>query len=72
AKWANCKLNLGDFIQLDEGRTNTEFRLFNMENERNWGWAFGMTLLGDRKWTLTGEVRFVDETAAHVNTQFRF
>ena len=70
-KWANAKLDMDDHRFVDSSDLLIA-RLFNLENARNWGWAFGLTMLGGCKWTLTGEVRFVDELAAHVNTQFRF
>jgi major outer membrane protein len=48
------------------------YTLFNLENERDWGYAVGLTLVGDNKASLCVEGRFADEQALFVNSQFRF
>ena len=46
--------------------------LFDLRNERDFGYAFGLTLLGCNKTSITVETRFIDEKALYVNGQFRF
>ncbi len=48
------------------------FELSELENERLFGYAIGVTLLGCGKGTVTVEGRFSSETAVHFNAQFRF
>jgi len=53
--------------------TNGEaLTFFNLRSERNFGYAFGLTLLGCNKTSVTVEARFIDEKALYVNGQFRF
>lgn len=44
----------------------------DLENDRCFGYAFGLTLLGCNKSAVTVEARFIDEKAVHVNAQFRY
>jgi major outer membrane protein len=46
--------------------------LFDLQSNRYWGWAFGFTLLGNERITVTVEGRYRNEKALFVNTQFRF
>ena len=68
-KWARVRahFNYANAVAL----TDT-YNLPNIENERTWGLALGLTLVGCRKASVTVEGRFFDENAVYANTQFRF
>ncbi|MCB1181716.1 MAG: hypothetical protein KDK55_06845 [Chlamydiia bacterium] len=68
-KWNRALVNFGNGIFMPDLTTLT---LVNFENDRAWGYAVGVTLVGCRKTGLTVEGRFADEKALHVNAQFRF
>lgn len=67
-KWSDCQFT-SDNAQADLG---FDITIFDLENNRKWGYAFGMTLLGCDKASITVEGRFRDEKALYVNGQFRF
>jgi hypothetical protein len=48
------------------------FEFFDLKNDRVYGLAIGVTLLGCEKWSITGEGRFFNESAFHCNLQARF
>lgn len=48
------------------------FTFYNLANERNFGYAFGVSILACNRACVTAEVRFIDEKALYVNGQFRF
>lgn len=52
--------------------SDTTFTFYDLRNERNVGYAFGLTLLGCNRSSVTVEARFVDEKALYVNGQLRF
>jgi major outer membrane protein len=67
------------FWKLNNGRrfiieSNTNTFLHNLKNEKNVGYAIGLTLcpLGPKKIAATVEARFSDEKALYVNGQMRF
>jgi major outer membrane protein len=43
-----------------------------LEGDKRWGYAIGMTLLGNNTSAVTAEVRLGDEKALHINGQVRF
>jgi len=64
-KWSQAKVDLGNFPFDD-------FTFPDLENDRSFGYAVGVTLVGAKKMSVTIEGRFIDERAVHVNTQYRF
>jgi hypothetical protein len=54
--------------------SNTDTFFFNLHNQRNWGYALGLTLCPYfcDKMAVTVEARFLDEKAFYVNGQMRF
>lgn len=46
--------------------------LFNLKNANHWGYAVGLTLVGNNRVNVTVEGRFADEKACSVNGQFSF
>jgi len=69
-KWGRAWVDMNDIVVVV---TNGEaLTFFNLRSERNFGYAFGLTLLGCNKTSVTVEARFIDEKALYVNGQFRF
>jgi len=68
-KWSGACMDGGDLLYEDGSES---FNVLNLENDRCWGYAVGVTLVGCKKVSVTVEGRFVDERAIHVNTQYRF
>jgi len=66
-KWSRVRMDSGEYHF--EG---DDFDIIDLENDWDWGYAVGLTLVGCDKMSVTIEGRFVDERAVHVNTQFRF
>jgi major outer membrane protein len=48
------------------------FTTFDPDNQKNWGYAVGLSLVGCKVASVTVEGRFADEKAVHVNSQIRF
>ena len=72
-RYGHCYWKLGDGENfIIESNTNTF--LFNLKNQRNWGYAVGLTLcpLVCKKAAVTVEARFPNEKALYVNGQIRF
>lgn len=69
-KWARARFKMGDFSTRDD--IGNIFQLFNLKNDHDFGYAVGITLVGNQRWSFTAEARFRDELAAHLNSQFRF
>lgn len=70
AKWDRVHISFDHLrVAATSGGTYT---LDNLENERDWGFALGLTLVGCHKASVTVEGRFANEHAVYVNTQFRF
>lgn len=68
---AHWKLNNGKRFIIE---TNTNTFLHNLRNQRPWGYALGLTyypILFDC-FMILAEIRFLDETAIHLNLQTRF
>jgi major outer membrane protein len=68
-KWSHVKVNLDDALPGDGLATVT---LFDLENDKHWGFATGVSLVDCEKASLTVEGRFGDEKAVYVNGQIRF
>ena len=68
-KWARARAHLG---HANAAALTDTYNLPNLENERDWGLALGLTLVGCSKASVTVEGRFFDENAVYANTQFRF
>ena len=64
-KWSHCRFT-------SDNEQTPLITLFDLENNRDWGYAFGLTLLGCNKSSITVEGRYRDEKALYVNGQFRF
>lgn len=47
------------------------FEVFNLKNNKNWGWVFGATLFFCETATVSVEGRWADESAVSLNIQFR-
>ncbi len=67
----------GVHVDMDEARVTfpnlgETITLHDLQNEWDFGYAFGLTLLGCNKTSVTAEVRLRDEKALYVNGQFRF
>lgn len=69
-KWAHAKM------QANTPQTPvtplTTYTLFDLESERDFGFAIGITLIGCSKISLSIEGRFLDERAFSLNSQIRF
>jgi major outer membrane protein len=65
------KLNNGNLFIIE---SNNNTYLFNLRNQKTWGYAIGLTLcpLACEQLAVTAEVRFSDEKALYVNGQIRF
>lgn len=59
-------------IDMDEIRDSDGNTFYDLESDRQWGWALGLTLVGCNKMSVTAEARFENEKALYVNAQFRF
>ncbi len=70
-KWAQCGFDADD-LQSNDPNPNHRFTVFNMENDRSWGYAIGVSLLGYKKATVTVEGRYHSEKAVYVNGTVRF
>lgn len=68
-KWSSASLKSGYLLYVDGA---SSFQIPDLDNDRSVGYAVGITLVGCEKTSVTVEGRFVDETAFHVNAQFRF
>jgi hypothetical protein len=65
-KWSGSQ---ADFHDASFGPTLT---LYNLENDKFWGWGLGMSLLFCDALSVTVEGRWADEKGIHVRGQFRF
>ena len=65
-KWSHCRFTS------DNEQTPLLITLYDLENNRDWGYACGLTLLGYNKSSITVEARYRNEKALYVNGQFRF
>lgn len=68
-KFAHAYVDLGDFRFVV---SNVTYELYDLENETTTGVALGTTIVGCQEWSLTAEIRFIDELALHINSQLRF
>lgn len=66
-KWSHVWIDMHNFHSTQAGMT-----LFDLESERGFGYAIGVTLLGCSKVSVTVEGRFINEKAVYVDGQFRF
>lgn len=67
-KWAKVKSDLGDAVLTT---LVPAINLHDLENSRDFGYAFGVSLVDCEKAAVTVEARFVDEKAIYVNGQIR-
>ena len=65
-KWSRSQ------IKMDKAAGPAGQTLFNLESEKDWGYAVGFSIVGCNKWSFTLEGRFSDEKAAYLNSQLRF
>lgn len=68
-KWSHAQLDL-DEAMLPSPLETTD--LYDLENQKNFGFAIGVSLVDCEKASLTVEGRFSDEKAVYVNGQIRF
>lgn len=71
-KWGHTWVDNGDILFNNPIVSLDEFSVPNLRNARDFGYAIGLTLVGCDKASVTVEARYLDETAVHVNTQYRF
>ena len=69
-KWSHAKLRLDNAQPGIPGLPDVT--LYNLQNNKDWGYAVGVSLIDCDKASLTVEGRFGDEKAIHVNGQIRF
>jgi len=70
-KWSGLTANLGGVN--NPGFLGTGIFIFDrLENQRNLGFAVGVTLVGRCRMSINIEGRFADERAFSINSQFRF
>ncbi len=77
---ASCATALIPYLGVKWGRAwidleNIEsggLTIYDLRSDKNFGYAFGMTLLGCNKASVTVEARYIDEKALYVNGQLRF
>ncbi len=67
-KWSRAHFDM-DEVRETTGNLVT---LFDLDNDRSFGYAVGLTLLGANKSSITAEARFLDEKALYINAQLRF
>jgi len=70
-KWSGCSLDFNTAITTIELPTNVA-QLYTLDNQRSFGYALGVTLVGCDRVDITAELRFSDEKAVHINGQLRF
>ncbi|MCC5831546.1 MAG: hypothetical protein JJU12_00685 [Chlamydiales bacterium] len=64
-KWSRAWIEMG---KIQSGGLTID----DLRSDKNLGYAFGITLLGCNRASLTAEARFVNEKALYINGQFRF
>ncbi|MFN0064965.1 MAG: hypothetical protein ACKVOH_01875 [Chlamydiales bacterium] len=71
--WSNARATMDNAIQ---NLTFTDLvyilQLYDLKQQKAWGYALGITLLGCDYFTVTFEGRFASQTAFSFNTQLRF
>lgn len=72
AFWLDSKLNFSDYTADNLNGGSHDIQLFDLEKDRQYGWAFGLTIAIGGFSTLTGEARFAGEKAAFINWQFQY
>lgn len=68
-KFNHAEIDMDELMLKTDGTTYT-FR--DIESERDWGWAVGLTLVGCNKISVTVEGRYANEKAVYVNSQLHF
>jgi len=69
-RWGRARIDMDD---LQEPITaSIPLTLFDLRSKKDLGYAFGVTLLGCNKISVTAEARFSNEKALYVNGQFRY
>lgn len=69
-KWSNAVSSATGAGRI--GTFTTGSNVGSARSRRNWGYAFGATLVDVNRMTVTAEARFVDETAYAVSADIRF
>lgn len=69
-KWSRAKLNMGDAVILFPAGERAN--LYDLDSERGWGYAIGVSLVDCEKASLTVEGRWAGENAVYVNGEIRF
>jgi major outer membrane protein len=64
-KWGRAWIDMGNI-------ESNGLTIHDLRSDKLFGYAFGITLLGCNKASVTAEARFIDEKALYVNGQFRF
>ena len=73
AVWNPARVALGDAtVTFADGANTSTITLTDMQQQRAWGYAIGMTLLASEAFSMTLEGRFVNERAFAFNTQILF
>lgn len=68
-KWGTARMKFGN-ASVDINGTN--YRLFNLQSSKVWGYAVGTSLIDCEEMSLTVEADFGNEIAMFANGQFRF
>ncbi|MCH9609874.1 MAG: Major outer membrane porin [Chlamydiales bacterium] len=72
--WSHAWVNMGNSQEPidDDGTPDFTITLNNLTNQKLWGYAIGLSLLGCERFSLGIEGRFANEKALTVNSAFRF
>jgi major outer membrane protein len=73
-KWSKARQRVGSSSTVGNITTGGDFGtiLSNGTSHRHWGYVVGLTIVDAGRISVTGEARFIDETAATVSADFRF
>ncbi|MCP5469232.1 MAG: hypothetical protein H7A36_01845 [Chlamydiales bacterium] len=70
--WTDSKMTFGNATALISGFSNVNVQLFDIEKNRQYGWAFGVTWLNAGLATITAEGRWAGEKAAFLSGQIQY
>lgn len=70
-KWGATKVNFDDAIIDFPGSVPPTTVLDDLKNQKDWGYAVGLSLIDCDKASFTAEARFSDEKAVHIRAEVR-